>query len=122
MRKRAFQTCYKINVRFKILNSNSRKFVCVFSVLQSPSFVSIVPIKVTGMFADPAWLGHPETTIDKAFDGSDSWSYQQCYVAHSNRGARARIDIQPSIVRQIKILNRGDCCGTLSFESKVFTE
>ena len=84
----------------------------VFSVLSPNTFQELGEIQVVGMFADPAWHGHPETTIDKAFQKmSDDYNYKQCYVSNTNRLARANIDIEPAVVHQVIILNRGDCCG-----------
>ena len=79
--------------------------------LDEDEFEKLQKIAVTGMLADPAYHGHPYTTIDKAFEGSDSWDHAQCYVSNPNGKAQASIDIEPATVYQIKLLNRGDCCS-----------
>ena len=73
--------------------------------------VELQPIKVSGMLADPAWHGHKETTIDKAFQGNDDLDYRNCYVANPPAGGQARIDIEPASVIQVHFLNRKDCCS-----------
>ena len=68
-------------------------------------------IPVLGMYGDPAWHGHKETTIDKAFEGSPSTNYKNCYVSNNNKNDKAEIYIPRSKVVQIKLLNRADCCS-----------
>ena len=82
-----------------------------FSALKADAFKKLHPIEVTGMLADPAYHGHPETTIDKAFEGSHSANYKDCYVSNTNGKAGASIDIEPAKVVQIILLNRKDCCS-----------
>ena len=86
----------------------------LFSGLSDPSFKNLKLIRVTGMESSPAWPGHPTTTIEQAFEGSDSYNHLQCYVSATPTGGdHASIDIEKAWVSQIKLLNRGDgCCGT----------
>ena len=83
----------------------------VLTVLENPSFESIQLINVTGMDASAAYYGHPVTTIDKAFEGTDSFLTNDCYISNTYYGGDwATIDIERAAVSQIKLLNRGDCC------------
>ena len=64
------------------------------------------------MLGDPATDVHPISTIDKAFEGNDAFDYLHCYVADPPAKGQASIDIEPSQVYQIQLLNRlEDCCS-----------
>ena len=64
------------------------------------------------MEADEAYHGHPQTTIDQAFEGIDNSQTLHCYVSNANQNAKARIEIEMSFVSHVTLLNRGEkCCG-----------
>ena len=58
--------------------------------------------------ADDAWHGHPETTIDKGFDGVWAVQPSQCYVSGPLSNAWAHITIPMSLVVTVDFLNRND--------------
>ena len=93
------------------MKSKSSRLILFYSALPDDTFQRLVPIIVTGMVADPANQDHPETNITKVFEGGDDYDFQNCYVSNIEGKTQARIDIQPSKIVQIQILNRGDDFG-----------
>ena len=78
--------------------------------LPSDTFLQLQTLTVTRVVADPADRKLAVTSIDKAFEGSDGYTYEHCYVSNPSSGSTAFLDIQPAKVFQLQFLNRGDCC------------
>ena len=77
-----------------------------------------VLLTVVGKLADPA-QGRPDMSIDAAFEGIEDTTDKHCYIS-INEKSQASIDIGPSAVTKLKLLNRGDeCCGMLK-DNKVY--
>ena len=71
---------------------------------------SLKVVKITGALGDAAWSGHPQTTVEKSYDGSDSVALDNCYVTQNSKNAAARYHIDSSTVSAVRLLNRFDCC------------
>ena len=78
-----------------------------------------VLLTVVGKLADPA-QGRPDMSIDAAFEGIEDTTDNHCYISMNEKESQASIDIEPSAVTKLKLLNRGDeCCGMLK-DNKVY--
>ena len=68
-------------------------------------------LDILGATGDAAWYGHPQTVIEKSYDGSYDVSRDNCYLPNTSTDSTAKYSIALAEVNTVKILNRHDCCG-----------
>ena len=71
-------------------------------------------LTVVEAFAEESEHGDVIKLTEALYDGNHDTTKENCYASNGTTDGNARFRFEFSVVKNVKLLNRKDCCGKIS--------